>query len=416
MPTTPRRVVPLLIGCLLTLASAVAAQPAPAAAAERRVPLHTRQVSSQSLFDTVGLDAGIPRVTRPERSLDLTGDRGAIFVRDLRETLGPACDARLDGDALIVRIDRRSARTDPLTLHRTARLLSTGRVERPTIAGDRYGLTLPPKLDPTRPLVLLVHGLDSDNGVWGSMAAALGSDGWQIGYFSYPDDGPVAKSGDLLADCFADLRHSYPELKVDVIAHSMGGLVVRRFVEGPSYFGGVDRIVLLGTPNHGSTWARCRWTLELCQHYQKWQTDPTWTRKRMREDGNGEAGDDLKPGSKLLQQLNARPRAAGVRYTVIAGDQNAVRNVAADWVDCTASCFPTRTTRWWGFRQCHAALARRSAEMRAAHSPADGPVTVDSCRLDGVNDFVVAHTDHVGLACGNPPGAWSVIHDRLHAK
>jgi pimeloyl-ACP methyl ester carboxylesterase len=408
-----RRVVSLLVGCLLALSAAF---PASVRGAEHRIPLHAGRVSSQALLDTLGVDAGVPRTVRPERALDLSGVHGTAFVGELRETLGPACDARLDADALVVRIDRRAARSDPLTLQRTNRLLSTGHSGRPAVAGDRHGITLPPKIDSSRPLVLLVHGLDSDNGVWGSMAAALGADGWQVGYFSYPDDGPVAGSGDLLADCFADLRHAYPELKVHVIAHSMGGLVVRRFVEGPSYFGGVERFVQLGTPNHGSSWARCRWTLELCEHYQKWRTDPAWSRKRMREDGNGEAGDDLKPGSKLLQQLNARPRAAGVRYTVIAGDQNAVRNAAADWVDCTASCFPTRATRWWGLRQCHAALVRRAIAMRATHSSTDGPVPIDSCRLDGVTDFVVTHADHVGLACGNPPAAWPVIRDRLRAK
>lgn len=40
--------------------------------------------------------------------------------------------------------------------------------------------------------------------------------------------------------------------KVDIIAHSMGGLVTRAYIESPSYGNDIDKFVMLGTPNGGS--------------------------------------------------------------------------------------------------------------------------------------------------------------------
>lgn len=40
--------------------------------------------------------------------------------------------------------------------------------------------------------------------------------------------------------------------KVDIVAHSMGGLVARSYIQSGDYRGDVDQFIMLGTPNHGS--------------------------------------------------------------------------------------------------------------------------------------------------------------------
>ncbi|MEI8104137.1 MAG: hypothetical protein WCG84_04535, partial [Candidatus Moraniibacteriota bacterium] len=40
--------------------------------------------------------------------------------------------------------------------------------------------------------------------------------------------------------------------KVDVVAHSMGGIVAREYIEGTEYANDVDQLVLLGSPNRGA--------------------------------------------------------------------------------------------------------------------------------------------------------------------
>jgi hypothetical protein len=406
-------------------ASVAATSPAADPWREHRIPLRDGLLSVTALSDALGMSdaagvaagpsAATAQAPSPAR-LDLTGDRGPTFVRHLRATLGPGCEASLDATVgvLTLRIDRRTLWADDVARRRIGRLLATGRADRPAaVDAAGYGLTLPAKMDPARPLVLLVHGLASDNGIWGSMADQLAADGHQVAFFRYSDTDPIAAAGDLLADCVADLRLRRPETAVRLLAHSMGGLVSRHFVEGPAYHGGVDRLVMLGTPNHGSACANWRWALELYQHYAEGKPDPNWSLRQVAKDCNGAAGRDLQPGSEFITALNARPRRAGVQYTVVAGNRNAFRNHTAGWIDGTGEVFPDRTVNWVGVRHVRWALSERSKSMRAVDSSSDGVVPLESARLEGVADFVVVHADHVALACGHPPAAWDVVRARL---
>jgi hypothetical protein len=133
-------------------------------------------------------------------------------------------------------------------------------------------------------------------------------------------------------------------------------------------------------------------------------------------DGLGEAGGDLKPRSKFLKALNARGRRDGVKYTIIAGNQHPARRVTANCLDRTADWIPNRVSNWWGFRQTKDKLEDTAGRMRQ-RGDSDGPVSVKSCRLTGVDDFVVVAADHVSLYYpinGNPPAAWDTIRDRLN--
>src|SRR5258708_18906582 len=99
----------------------------------------------------------------------------------------------------------------------------------------------------------------------------------------------------------------------------MGGLVGRGYIEDAGYAGGIDRLILVGTPNAGSKWTSYRLLLETKEQYMEWKHDPQWSWTWAITDGLGEAGDDLTPHSKFLEHLNTLPRRDGVRYTIIAG-------------------------------------------------------------------------------------------------
>ncbi len=47
--------------------------------------------------------------------------------------------------------------------------------------------------------------------------------------------------------------------KVDLVAHSMGGLVARSYIEGKDYGNNVDQLITLGTPHRGSPEAYLKW-------------------------------------------------------------------------------------------------------------------------------------------------------------
>ncbi|HDO23621.1 MAG TPA: lecithin--cholesterol acyltransferase, partial [bacterium] len=41
--------------------------------------------------------------------------------------------------------------------------------------------------------------------------------------------------------------------KVDIIAHSMGGLVARSYIQDANYRNDVGKLIMLGAPNYGSS-------------------------------------------------------------------------------------------------------------------------------------------------------------------
>jgi len=58
-----------------------------------------------------------------------------------------------------------------------------------------------------------------------------------------------------LASNLSDINCS----KVDLVAHSMGGLVAREYIQSGQYQNDVDQIIFLGTPHKGSTKAYLQW-------------------------------------------------------------------------------------------------------------------------------------------------------------
>ena len=407
---------PLGIRLVCLLALLLAAPSVHAAATEYRIPLADGKVSAGALATTLGAAVGQPAPADPAALIDLSGDNGPAFVTHLVDTLGSqACAASVEGQTLIVKLDAALAYRDPVAARRMARVIAAGRAFRP--AGDKnsYGIAMPETVTADKPLTLLIHGLDSRANVWDWMVSTMTQDaGWQPAIFTYPDDGPCVGAAELLADCLADVRLRHPKLAINLLAHSMGGLVSREYVEGPMYRPGmVERFVMIGPPNHGSPYTRWRWALEWFEHYRRCKQEGDWNWAKMKEDGDGEAGADMRADSPFLRQLNARGRREGVKYTIVAGNKNAVTAVAADWMAAAAAKVPDAVSNWWGVRQARAGLVGKADQMRQAVADTDGPVPVESARLDGVTDFQVIHADHLGLIIGAPPAAWDLIKARL---
>jgi pimeloyl-ACP methyl ester carboxylesterase len=391
--------------------------PAAASALEARVRLHDFKLAtadlSRVLFDNfhlkgLELDAG---------SIDLTGLRGASFVCALNTALGEGCNVRVDDEALVIHLDPKKLPRDTATLRKAARVFTAIAAPEATASQRRsYGLLLPQHVDPQRPMVVLVHGLDCNRSNWFPMADLLIGEGYQVAYFTYPSDGPLEESADLLTREMIAVRDEFPGVLLHIVAHSMGGLVARRYVEGENYAGGVGHLILLATPNLGSRWAAYRVALEIEEHVGLWKHEKDWSPTWMITDGLGEAGRDLNPTSEFLKQLNERPRREGVAYTIVAGNQHPMYPMAADALDGSAGIIPKRAAQWWGFRQTDTALRRAAEKMRERTGKSDGPVTTKSTRLNGVDDFVTLPASHTSLyypVDGTRPAAWDVIRDRL---
>jgi triacylglycerol lipase len=165
-------------------------------------------------------------------------------------------------------------------------------VEAPTTGLPTADLpaTALPAPDPPIP-VLLVPG-------WGDQAVSLvplrrrfTAAGWpesRVSILSFSD--PVGSNASHAADidrAVRVLRGLTGEARVDIVAHSMGGLATRQFLLDGDEAIAVRRAVFLGTPHRGSVAAVLSW---------------------------GEGGREMVPGSAFLTRLNGeRAVPEGVR-------------------------------------------------------------------------------------------------------
>lgn len=279
-----------------------------------------------------------------------------------------------------------------------------------------FGLFLPDKLDATKPVVVLVHGLDMDKEDWNSIAGLLKDAGQQVAWFSYPADQPINDDVKLLTEKMTAIHRDQPGLKMNLVGFSMGSLVCRGYVEGDSYAGGVDRLILLSPPNHGSSWARFGFLSKCKEQIRQAIMDENWHFSWIITSGLCEADCDLLPGSSFLKKLNARPRRDGVRYTVVEGDEHVARRITVDVITVAAECLPKSTSQCLAVRLLLVGLKATASEVDTGHDCSDGPVKLSSAHLDGVSDIVRVHADHTTMIQphnGAPPVAWAVLKERL---
>lgn len=386
------------------------------------VPLQDGRFSIVDLRNVLRSDLQVPKAIVEQLpdldfSIDVGGVGGWMMVRALNEALGNGFHLAVDDNTLRISVDtaKLPAGWDQSceALDRFTRIAAPDATAR---QARRFGLHLPITIDSKKPMVVLVHGLDGDGDSCRDLAGLLGQEGFQTATFVYPSERPLDENAALLARHMLALREDFPELRIDLVTESMGGLIARKYVEGADYAGGVDRFILIAPPNEGSAWIGSGWILKLIVNAGSWMHDSGWSPSWMVTEGICQESGDLRPESDFLSALNAQPRRSGVRYTVIAGDRPAVYRYEAGLLAIPIAVLDGSISRVWGFRQMEGAMRSERQSLLKRTGESDGPVALDSAKLAGVADFVALHADHIALfksIDGNPPAAWPVIQNRL---
>jgi pimeloyl-ACP methyl ester carboxylesterase len=280
-------------------------------------------------------------------------------------------------------------------------------------------LEAPDTVDPDRKSAVLIHGLDDPGKVWGSLAPALAKEGFNVWLLQYPNDQPVAES----ARFFFDQLKRFDQLgirRIAIVAHSMGGLVSREMLTDPEidYYRTakekqvpeVAKLIMVGTPNHGSQMVRLRVFAEIRDHIGRLlKGETSWLGAII--DGAGEAKIDLLPESRFFTQLNARPHPIATDMLVIAGITSPWNEADINsWMSDLRQKVPDDQQKYVD------ALGRNLISM--THGLGDGLVTVESTRLEGVPHRTVEGTHltmirNISAGSERIPPAVPVVVDQL---
>ena len=262
--------------------------------------------------------------------------------------------------------------------------------EQATLLAGTYGLTAwgqevvgAMEFTEGRATVVLVHGLDDPGKVWTVLAPSLAGLGFDVLEMRYPNDQPIVDS----AIFFRQELHRLASLgvgEISIVAHSMGGLVSREVLTNasstadrfsPPVIPKVMRLVMIGTPNHGSELARFRILGELREQW----VNSTENRGHVLAgimDGAGEAKIDLLPGSRFLSALNSRPPPESVEMLVIAG-------VVSPWNE-------NDILQMFTSGELNGAAEEWAEWIQSMNNGlGDGLVTVESTRLEGAGHLLV---------------------------
>ncbi len=377
---------------------------------EVRVPLRDGKLSMPELSAALSTKLGLPAVEYGSATIDVQGMGSSLFVAGINKALGEGCQLMVERDAVLLRYDPAKLPHSMKEANLAARTFTATAAPDATAAQQRkYGLLLPPAMKEDQPIVILLHGVDCTRDCVQPLAKLIEADGHQVGYFGYPDDQPIADSAKLFTEQLKAFHDKFPNSKVDVVAFSMGGLVARSTIEGAEYPGGVNHLILLAPPNHGSGWGRARFVLEMREQWNLWRHDKEWSPSWMITDGLGEAGHDLMPDSKFIKTLNDRPRRDGVKYTIINGNVHPIWKTAGSWTASAASAVGPKVAGW-------TKLDSLANKLQNHRSDSDGPVSQESTKLDGVSDVVTVAADHNALyqpEGDSTPAAWETIRERL---
>ena len=249
--------------------------------------------------------------------------------------------------------------------------------------------------DPTRPTVCLIHGLNSTSGVFKHMIPALEEAGYGVVTYDFPYNRDLDEtSADFARDWSTFRRWKRESGRWIILAHSMGSLLARSYVESAKPEDPVDvaALLLLAPPNHGSSLALGQTFLQTVQALQSVRGERRTDPLAYLGDGLGAAADDLSPGSAYLRALNARPRRSGVAYRILAGDSAYLNLQARREVEARLA----GAGRIGGLgRMLAAGLSGQLDEI--TDGLGDGCVSVAAARLDGVSEFRVIHANHLEL-------------------
>ncbi|WP_165220876.1 alpha/beta hydrolase [Aquisphaera insulae] len=391
------RTAPILATLLMSLA--------PASGAERtiRVPLDPKgRLPIAEIVSALGEAAGV-EIDRPavDLALPTQGIGGSLTRTLLTECLGADVAIAFRSGAVDLRVDEQALGEAHRAEWRTRLEDLSSRSIQASRRKQYYGMSARPSYrpnDPAHPTVCLVHGLNSSSGGYVHLIPHLESQGYGVVVHDYPFNQPLDDSCAQFSRDLQAFRDKAGEKQPwAVLAHSMGALVARSYVEGPGRDkGDVSSLILVAPVNQGAHVARVQPLFQTISSLFAINGGQTSRALSQLSDGIGQAADDMLPGSAFLRKINAAERNPAVRYHIVAGSAGlvsaTVHGQARDRLDAMA-----RDAGIFGVVSRVASRDLSAVLDEISDDTGDGCVAIERTRLNGVDDHVVVRANHAEL-------------------
>jgi len=222
----------------------------------------------------------------------------------------------------------------PYPLLRIANVSDSGKVHYSVNANE-----IQTKVASANKILLYIHGIigDTESLLSSLQSAKFVEDGKEkslgdkydlVLAFDYENlNTTIQENGKLLKQGLEEVGISANHGKqLDIVAHSMGGLVSRVFIEEEGGNQIVNHLIMLGTPNGGSPWAKIQdWAFTALGIGLNQLSTVAWGANIITAllaflEANDNALDQMKIDSDFIQSIAKNPDPK-VKYTIIAGDR-----------------------------------------------------------------------------------------------
>ena len=369
------------------------------------VPLDgSGELDLSTLVERLAKATGV-EVARPPGAVTLPviGLAGNLSRTMLADSLGPEVRIVVDRRALVATIDPvmlAPGRRDEWQRRLGDLAARAGREAKRRLHYGMHALQSYRPNDAGRPTICLIHGVNSSSGGFVHMIRPLEDAGFGVVVYDYPFNRGLADSCQRFSRDWAAFRRASGEKRPwSIVAHSMGCLVARDYVEGPIYAGDVAPLILIAPVNQGSHLAKTQTLLQLMNGLQAVGDRRQSDALAHLGDGLGAAADDMAPGSRFLSALNARPRQAGVEYHILAGDLGVVSATARRQIETQAALARRQGGLLGGLTRLAGGSAADLSDRldEVADGSGDGCIAVARTKLAGVSDHNVIHANHAEL-------------------
>lgn len=183
--------------------------------------------------------------------------------------------------------------------------------------------------------LIFIHGWFSSPDTWEKFIPLFIPKS-NVGYtkiltFGYNSSLPINDNGQILANL---LSSKFQGIQVDIVGHSMGGLVSRSAIENHNASAYVKNLVTLGTPHKGSPLAALRYLLGVLVALDG---IPEYITYNM----NTQGFKDLFPLSNFMTQLNSNPPSSVPYYAIAAENEPCRSYIAFIGSQFHTVCFPS---------------------------------------------------------------------------